>query len=181
MDLDMQADDSTATPPAAIVWLTRINATLARFGMYAAVAGLLVLVAVVFYQVFGRYVMNSSPTWTENLAIVLVLYVTLIGAAVGVRDAGHISLESLMVLLPEKARRRLEILIYAAVGLFGVAMAYNGWILGSSVAHYLLPNLHISEAVRYVPLVLSGILIASFSVEHIIAILRGEEVVPSWN
>lgn len=180
MDLDMQADD-TAETPSAIAWFTRINATLARLGMYAAVAGLLVLIAVVFYQVFGRYVLNSSPTWTENLAIVLVLYVTLIGAAVGVRDAGHISLESLMVLLPDTARRRLEIVIYAAVGLFGAAMAYNGWVLGWSVAHYLMPNLHVTEAVRYIPLVLSGVLITSFSLEHIIAILRGEEVVPSWN
>ena len=56
--------------------------------MYFSVAGLLVIVAIVFYQVFGRYVLNSSPTWAENLALVLVLYVTLIAAAVGVRDAG---------------------------------------------------------------------------------------------
>ena len=162
-------------------WFTRLNTTLARVSMIAAIGGLLVLIAVVFYQVFGRYVLNSSPTWTENLAIVLVLYVTMLGAAVGVRDAGHISLESLMVLLPPTARRKLEILIYAAVGAFGIAMAYNGWVLGWSVANYTMPNLHVSEAVRYVPLVLSGVLIALFSIEHIVAILRGEEVEPSWN
>jgi hypothetical protein len=32
-----------------------------------------------------------------------------------------------------------------------------------------------------VPLVAAGVLIISFSIEHIIALLRGEEVVPSWN
>ena len=48
--------------------LTRINAIIARLGMYLSVAGLLVIVTIVFYQVFGRYVLNSSPTWTENLA-----------------------------------------------------------------------------------------------------------------
>ena len=77
--------------------LSRINAPVARLGMYLSVIGLLVIVAIVFYQVFGRYVLNSSPTWTENLALVLILYVTLIGAAVGVRDAGHIGMESLLV------------------------------------------------------------------------------------
>ena len=51
--------------------LTRFNATVARYGMYLSVAGLLVIVAIVFYQVFGRYVLNSSPTWAENLALVL--------------------------------------------------------------------------------------------------------------
>ena len=53
--------------------------------------------------------LNSSPTWTENLALLLVLYVTLIGAAVGVRDAGHIGMESLLVLVPETLRNRIEL------------------------------------------------------------------------
>ncbi|HYG91106.1 MAG TPA: TRAP transporter small permease [Azospirillum sp.] len=179
MDIELQS--MIVQPPHAAGWLTRINARLSRIGMYVAVTGLLALIAVVFYQVFGRYVLNSSPTWTENLAIVLVLYVTMIGAAVGVRDAGHISLESLTVLLPEPARRKLEIFIYAMVGLFGAAMAYNGWVLGRSVAGYTMPNLHVSEAVRYVPLVLAGVLIVLFTIEHIIALIRGEEVEPSWN
>ena len=75
----------------------------------------------------------------------------------------------------------MDVLIYALVGIFGACMAYNGWVLGSSVASYTIPNLHVSEAVRYVPLVLSGVLIVLFSIEHIVAILRGEEVKPSWN
>src|SRR4029453_1786172 len=121
--------------------LTTFNGTVARYGMYLAVAGLLTIVAIVFYRVFGRYVLNSSPTWTESLALVLVLYVTLIAAAVGVRDAGHIGMESLLVLLPERLRNRLELVIHALVALFGAAMAYNGAVLGRSVSHYQIPNL----------------------------------------
>jgi TRAP-type transport system small permease protein len=145
------------------------------------VAGLLVIVGIVFYQVFGRYVLNNSPTWAENLALVLVLYVTLIAAAVGVRDAGHIGMESLLVLLPAGARRWAELAIHVLVLLFGAAMAYNGAVLGLSVAHYKIPNLELPEAVRYVPLVLSGALIVLFSLEHAIALLRGEEVEPAWH
>ena len=161
--------------------LTRFNATVARFGMYAVVAGLLTIVGIVFYQVFGRYVLNSSPTWTENLALVLVLYVTLIAAAVGVRDAGHIGMESLVALAPEHVRNRIELVIHALVALFGVAMAYNGAVLGLSVADYKIANLGISEGLRYLPLALSGVLIVLFSVEHIIALLRGREVLPAWH
>lgn len=161
--------------------LTTFNGTVARFGMYLAVIGLLVIVAIVFYQVFGRYVLNSSPTWTESLALVLVLYVTLIAAAVGVRDAGHIGMESLLVLVPDHIRERIELLIHVLVMLFGAAMAYNGWILGMSVASYKIANLSLSEGVRYVPLVLSGILIFLFSIEHVIAILTNKEVEPTWH
>ncbi|MBP2297602.1 TRAP transporter small permease [Azospirillum picis] len=179
MDIELQAMD--VSPPHAGGWLTRMNAVLAKTGMYVAIAGLMLIVGVVFFQVFGRYVLNNSPTWAESLAILLVLYVTLIGAAVGVRDAGHIGLESLLVMLSDSARRKMDVLIYALVGAFGACMAYNGWVLGNSVSGYLIPNLHISEAFRYVPLVLSGVLIVLFSIEHIVAIVRGEEVAPSWN
>ena len=171
----------TPRKPALRGPLTRFNATVARYGMYAVVAGLLAIVGIVFYQVFGRYVLNSSPTWTENLALVLVLYVTLIAAAVGVRDAGHIGMESLLMLAPDRLRERIELLIHGLVALFGVAMAYNGAVLGLSVAHYKIANLGMSEGLRYLPLAISGVLIILFSVEHIIALLRDREVVPAWH
>jgi len=160
---------------------TRFNARLARYCAYLAVAGLVTIVAIVAWQVFGRYVLNSSPTWTENLALVLILYVTLLGAAVGVRDAGHIGMESILILVPEGPRRYAEIVIHALVGFFGAAMAWNGSILGMSVASYKLANIDLPESVRYVPLVLSGALIVLFSIEHVIALVRREEVEPAWH
>jgi TRAP-type C4-dicarboxylate transport system permease small subunit len=161
--------------------LTSFNRVVARWGLYLAVAGLLLIVLVVFYQVVGRYVLNRPPTWAENLALLLVLYVTLIAAAVGVRDAGHIGMESLLILAPDSLRERIELLIHALVALFGAAMAYNGTVLGLSVMSYKIPNLGVSEGLRYLPLVLSGALIVLFSLEHILANLRGEEVLPSWH
>ena len=146
--------------------------------MYLAVAGLLMIVGIVFYQVFGRYVLNSPPTWAENLALVLVLYVTLIAAAVGVRDAGHIGMESLLVLVPDRLRERLELLIH---GLVAAVRGSHGlqWLGPGHVGRdYKIANLGLSEGVRYVPLVLSGVLVVLFSIEHILALLRGEEVEP---
>jgi len=178
MNTESQAPPGQTRPPSL---LTRMNARLARYGMYLSVTGLLVIVAIVGYQVFGRYVMNSSPTWAENLALVLILYVTLIGAAVGVRDAGHIGMESMLVLLPERLRNRLEMVIHVVVAVFGVAMVYNGIILGSSVASYKLANIQLSEGWRYVPLVISGALIVLFSIEHLIALIQGTEVEPAWH
>ena len=161
--------------------LERFTAPLARGCMYAAVAGLVGIVAVVAIQVFGRYVLNDTPVWAESTALVLILYVTLLGAAVGVRDAGHIGMESLLVLVPERVRNRLEILIYALVGTFGAIMSWNGAILAASVAPYKIPTLGISEAFNQAPLVISGALIVLFSIEHVIALARGAEVKPAWH
>src|SRR6476619_2395667 len=109
------------------------NATVSRWCMYIAVAGLVGIVAVVAIQVFGRYVLNDTPTWAESMALVLVIYVTMLGAAVGVRDAGHIGLESLLVLVPDGRRHRLEVLIVMRVALFGGVMAWRGAVLAQSV------------------------------------------------
>lgn len=157
------------------------NRFLARAAMVISVIGLFVIIGIVAWQVFGRYVLNDSPTWAENLALVLVLYVTLLGAAVGVRDAGHIGMDSLLTLVPENPRRYVEMLIHVLVAGFGVCMAWYGAELGQSVAPYKLANLDLSEGYRYLPLVLSGVLILLFSLEHLIAMLQGREVEPTWH
>ena len=106
----------------------------------------------------------------------LVLYVTLIGAAVGVRDGGHIGIESLLDALPQRLRARIELLAHVLVAAFGAAMVVNGWLLGASVAGYKIANLPLSEAVRYGPLVVSGAMIVLFALEHCVALACGRPV-----
>ena len=160
---------------------TRFCAALARLCLKVGVGGLVLLIAAVLYQVIGRYVFNDTPTWAESGAVLLVLYVTMLGMAVGVRDAGHIGLESLLVLVPDAVRLKMELLIHVLVLGFGVVMAYNCAVLAQSVWDYKIPTLGLSEAFKYVPPAMAGVLIALFSIEHIIALIRGEEVEPSWH
>jgi len=160
---------------------TRFCAALAKLCLQIGVAGLVLLIMAVLYQVIGRYVFNDSPTWAESGAVMLVLYVTMLGMAVGVRDAGHIGLESLLVLAPENVRLKMELLIHGLVLLFGVLMAYNCGLLAQSVWDYKIPTLGISEAFKYIPPAMAGVLVALFSMEHIIALMRNEEVEPAWH
>src|SRR6266436_2833841 len=146
---------------------TRICARIARTCLQLGVAGLVMLIAAVGYQVFGRYIMNNTPTWAESLALLLVLYVTMLGCAVGVRDAGHIGMELLGDFVPESWKKPTEILIHLLTLSFGVLMAWNCFQMFLSVRSYLIPTLHISESFRYVPPVLAGLLIVLFSIEHI--------------
>ena len=163
------------------MFLTRFCAPLARYLLMVAVGGLMAIVACVSFQVFGRYIMNDTPTWAEALALVLVIWVTMFGAAVGVRDAGHIGMESLLVLVPDEWRRRLELVIHALVGIFGALMVAGGWGLMEGVLSYKIPTLGISEGWHYAPLLLSGAMIFLFSIEHIVAIFNGTEVEPAWH
>ncbi len=159
---------------------TQICRRIARACMWLGIAGMIALVCAVTWQVFGRYVLNNTPTWAESLALLLVLYVTMLGTAVGVRDAGHIGLESMLVLAPEHVRIKMEYLIHSLVLLFGALMAWNCAYLMESVWTYRLPTLGISEGWRYFPAAVAGVLIVMFSIEHIIALARGQEVEPAW-
>jgi TRAP-type transport system small permease protein len=160
---------------------TRLCAAIARLCLRLGVAGLVLLIIAVLYQVIGRYIFNDTPTWAESSAVLLVLYVTMLGMAVGVRDAGHIGLESFLALAPEWLRLKMELLIHVLVLVFGLLMAWNCGVLAESVSGYKIPTLGVSEAFKYAPPALAGVLITMFSIEHIIALIRGEEVVPSWH
>jgi TRAP-type transport system small permease protein len=160
---------------------TRLCAALSKLCLMLAVVGLIGVVLCVQWQVFGRYILNDTPTWAEALALLLVLFVTAFGLAVGVRDAGHIGLESMVALLPESWQRRIEILIHALIGLFGALMVYGGWIWAVAKWDEKKPMLPVTDGIDYLPLIIAGVLIVLFSIEHIIANIQGKEVEPAWN
>ena len=160
---------------------TRFCALLARLCLLLAVVLLIALILCVQWQVVGRYVFNDTPTWAENLALLMVLFVTAFGVAVGVRDAGHIGLESLVVLLPEKWQRRIAYLVHLLVGLFGGLMVHGGWLWATLKWNEKKAMLPVPDGIDYVPLVIAGVLIVLFSIEHVLALWRGQTVEPAWN
>ncbi len=160
---------------------TKFCAALSKLCLILAVMGLIAVVLCVQWQVIGRYVFNDTPTWAEALAMLLVLFVTAFGLAVGVRDAGHIGLESLVMLLPKKWQHRIEILIHFLVGTFGALMVQSGWLWASAKWNEKKPMLPVPDGIDYVPIIIAGVLIVLFSIEHVIALWRGTVVEPAWN
>lgn len=160
---------------------TKFCATLSKLCLMLAVAGLIAVVLCVQWQVIGRYVFNDTPTWAEALAMLLVLFVTAFGLAVGVRDAGHIGLESLVGLLPLRWQRRIEFVIHGLVGLFGALMVQSGWMWMTAKWGEKKPMLPVPDGIDYLPIVIAGALIVLFSIEHIVALIRGTLVEPAWN
>ena len=39
----------------------------------------------------------------------------------------------------------------------------------------------VPDGIDYLPLVIAGVLIVLFSIEHVVALLRGQKVEPAWN
>lgn len=162
-------------------FLTCINARLSRWAMYIAVSCLLGIVGVVVGSVIWRYVLNDAPAWSEQVALLLVINVAMFGAAAGVRDEGHIGMESLTGLLPKKAQFWIGSIVGVITIVFGLLLSWGTATMAASVWSNAMPTLGISEAYRYLPCTISGVLIILFSIEHLIAMFTDKEVVPSWH
>jgi TRAP-type C4-dicarboxylate transport system permease small subunit len=55
------------------------------------------------YQVFGRYVLNHAPGWSEELARYLMVWMTMLGSAGVLRSGGHIAVTTLTDRLGRRA------------------------------------------------------------------------------
>ena len=162
-------------------WLTWVNERLSRWAMYLAVACLGGIVVVVFGSVIWRYALNDAPAWSEQVALILVINVSMFGAAAGVRDEGHIGMESLTGLLPPRWQFWVGNLVGLITIVFGAFLSWGCWTMAQSVGPNMIPTLNISEAWRYMPCVVAGALIILFSIEHLIAMASHKEVAPSWH
>ena len=162
-------------------WLTALNARLCRWALYIAVAALLGIQADVVWGVVMRYVFNNAQPYVEQVALLLVIAVAMFGASAMVRDAGHIGMETLVVFLPEPIQFAVGVIVGVVTIGFGALLSIGCTIMAISVAENIIPTLPISESFRYAPGIVAGALIVLFSIEHLIAMYKNEEVVPSWN
>ena len=149
--------------------------------MYIACVGLACLVCVVDYSVIMRYVFNDAPAFAEQTALLLVITVAMFGASAGVRDAGHIGMDTLVALLPKKAHKYIDLIVSGINFTFGAVLLTGCLLMAESVFSSTIPTLGISEAFRYVPPIIAGLLIILFAIEHLIALLTNKKVVKSWH
>jgi TRAP-type C4-dicarboxylate transport system permease small subunit len=63
------------------------------------------LLALMVAQVVMRYVFHYTPFFTEEIGRYLLVWSSLAGTALAVRQRGHIRIEFLVVALPERAQR----------------------------------------------------------------------------
>ncbi len=132
------------------------------------------LVAMMGWMVFGRYVLNDTPTWIERGATLSILCIALPVAAVGVRERFHLSVLGFREALPAQAQRWIAVACDLSVGLFGFAMMFYSRELVDMVWNFRIPLLGISQGWTYIPLMVSGGLITLFALEQLLLDLLRE-------
>lgn len=138
-------------------------------GLILGLAGLaLVAMALVqAWQVFARYVLNDSPGWTEPVALLLMSFAVMFGAAVGVRRETHFAFQNLRDALPGPTQAVLKAvtrLIAAAAGLglmiLGGSLMIDDWAVPMAGAP-------VPSGLRFAALAVGGLLILIFALERL--------------
>ncbi len=161
--------------------LSTASGKISVFAKWFAGVGLLIMTAIIGLQVFARYVLNASPAWAEQAALLLMIWYVFIAAAAGVREGFHIRIAIFADSLPPKVRHPVLIVAHMVVVAFGIAMAIFGVELARETWQHVIPTLGISRGYAYVPIALSGVLITGFAIEQLIAEFRSTEVSKQWN
>lgn len=156
--------------------MTRAFAALSRGALWLAGICMLAMTAVVAWAVFGRFVLNDTPAWAEQAALLLLGWAILAAAATGVREGTHMGFDTLRETLPDAARRWTGVGADAVVMLFGAALAWWGGELAAGVWDDTLPTTGLPGGMKYVPLVLGGAVIAIFAAERVALRLAGKRV-----
>ena len=129
----------------------------------------LVFLTIIFgWLVFGRYVLNATPTWVEQAALLLVVYIGFLGATIGVHRKTHLGVSVFLEMSPKPVQKFFELLTHILLCGFGLMMVIYGYKLTCFKWDALIPLIRISEGFRSLPILLSGVLIVLYSIGHLI-------------
>lgn len=129
------------------------------------------LVLDVLWGVISRYTPGIVPSdWTEELAVYLLVWVSLLGSALTYRDRGHLGVDYLVEKFDPAAQRVAGIVVELCVILFAAtALCWGGYLLVSEAlaSGQLTPVLQWKMGYVYSVVPISGVFFVAFCIEHL--------------
>ncbi len=150
--------------------------SLSLLCLYLAGAGMIAMTLIIGWQIFARYVLNNTPSWSEPLSLQLMSWFILLGAAVGVRESVHLGLDFVRHGASRMVQRAMDLVSLGLIVAFGLAMSYYGTLLAIGTWTARIPVLGWPGGVDFFPLIAGGLLIALFALERFVDVFIGEEI-----
>ncbi|WP_137155582.1 TRAP transporter small permease [Rhizobium sp. FKL33] len=151
---------------------------LSRAALYLAGAGIVAMTLIIGWQVFARYVLNDTPSWSEPLSLQLMSWFILLGAAVGVRESVHLGLDLFRHVSPAPIQKLMDVASLGMIVAFGIGMTYYAILLAIGTWSATIPVLGWPGGVDFMPMIVGGALIALFALERLIDALLDQEKTP---
>jgi len=164
--------------PEPSTFLRRLDGVfdlISRICLIFAGTALVAMTLMFAWLVYGRYVLNDTPTWVEQVSHLLVMVIAFLGAAVGVRQDTHLSVVLFRGAVPSWIRTVFVFVTDILMAGFGGLMFWYGLQLTQFKWKTMIPLIDVSEGLRSLPLTICGALVFLFSIGHLIRLLLGRD------
>lgn len=136
-----------------------------------ALAGLLLVL--LNWAVFARFVLNSSVSWSEELPAHLLAMLTFLGAAYLTRTNEHLGFDSVVKAMPRALQRAVMAINLALMSLFAGLVAWYGGIAAISFLGRELISVDLPVSLFRGALPVGAALIAAICLVRLAALLSG--------
>lgn len=132
---------------------------------------LIIDILVTIYMVIGRYLsFIDAPVWGEQIVLTLMVYMTVLSAALALRRGAHIRMTSFDKHLNKNVVKALDLLADIGVMAFGVVLLIYGMqVCNSPLAKFgkydSIPTL--SRVWMYLPMPIAGVFTILFEIEQV--------------
>ncbi|WP_366554455.1 TRAP transporter small permease [Aquibaculum sediminis] len=137
-------------------WAEKLACGLERLLDWVLIAMLFVMTVSVVWQVFARYVLSAAPSWSEEVARYLMVWVTFLGAAAVLRSGGHITVTVLADTLPPRLRGPLLLLRDLVILFAAGVLALFGWRYAGAMSFQDSAALELPMSLPYAALWIGG-------------------------
>lgn len=152
----------------------RIRNMLSRGLLWSTVALLVIMTALVLYQVFTRYVLSSPVAFTEELVRYALIWVSFIAGTYAFLERQHMALTIVRDRFPARSKRVLVIgidvlILVLAMLVLGIGGAFLAWGSRGDISALI----GISRGLVYAVVPIAGAAITLAQVLNIVDTLRG--------
>jgi tripartite ATP-independent transporter DctM subunit len=141
---------------------------LLRLTQYLAACILVLEIAILFIGVVSRYALSSPITWSDELASILFVWLTMLGAVIAFQRSQHMRMTALVSIARPAVRDVLEVIAIAIPLIFMALILYPSLEYAIDEQVIITPALEISNAWRSTALPVGMILMLLFGISRVI-------------
>ena len=149
-----------------------IKTFLLRLTQAIVVIMLLTIVVVLSAQIVARYLFEAPLVWSEELVLILLLWITFLGSALCLNLRGHISIDFVVQKMPEHIQRAAQLFTAILMVVFCAVLVYGGWLMIQATSGSITPGLKVSVAWHYGGTLVGGALMLLSAIEHLVSCIR---------
>ena len=123
--------------------------------------------------VFSRYVLVNTFTWYDEIARACFVWLTLLGAAVGVKRHAHFRLHLVVDRLPQRLQKAVAVLFPLVIMAFAAVLIQQGLVFLELGRIQQTPVMGMPKTWIYVAVPIGGALMILYSLRPLWTAIRG--------